>query len=141
MRVFARYLTIIHDEYLPYLLHADPFSFPVELLHPFKYLLNRFAGYDEKTISFGLLQWDKYNFRIATFLNPLKSITREIRQCLQLGRENEIKEVMKDLHEIFIFFNYPHAEGRNVLLQGVLFHELALKSIEGNFIQYLWNAK
>lgn len=89
-----------------------------------KDMLNRFGDYDKKKTSFGLIHWDLYNFRVITFTNPLRKITKQLKGDLQIDCSKEIKDQMNELPENFVFFNYPQAEGRNVFLHGILFHEL-----------------
>jgi len=51
-------------------------------------------------------------------------IANQIKTDLQLDTPHDIDNEMKDLPDNFIFFTYPQAEGRNVFVQGVLFHEV-----------------
>jgi hypothetical protein len=70
----VRYGCKFHDTYLSCLHAEDSHSFPVELLHPIKFFLTRFGGYLKNEISFGLLDWDKYNFQLARHWNPAISV-------------------------------------------------------------------
>jgi hypothetical protein len=121
---FVGYLRILHDNYLGNLHFTDSHSFPVELLHPMKQMLIEFGGYTKDKTSFGLLHWDQYNFRVTGFPNPLISITKQLKHDMQIDCSDSIKKEMAKLPEYFIFFTYPQAEGRNVFLHGLLFHEL-----------------
>jgi hypothetical protein len=124
MRIFASSISSIHEQYLRYLFAPDPYSFPVELLQPLKTLLTQFGGYEPDKTSFGLLHYDRYNFRVIGLRNPLVVMTRAIAESIQDDCPSDVVETMKDLPENFIFISYPKAEGRNIFAQGLLFHEL-----------------
>lgn len=122
--IFSRYVGFIHNQYVRFLVPSDPYSFPGEVLHPLKDILIKFGGYEAAKTSLGLFHWDKYNFGIIKLSNPLDLVTREIEKSLSIERPKRVEEQVKELVDTLIFICYPQAEGRNVFLHGLLFHEL-----------------